>query len=427
MSQFDFGNLSSPLDGADFFDNKLEPWRTALHSTHSGSSRPSYAIGGMMWLDTTTNPWKVKWFTGSADVVMGTINTSLNTFTSANGALANLVATTNPTVSNDGTQGYAIGSKWVNTTTGAEYRATSVATGAAVWVRVFDSAQTLALSQIAAQSNLTVLANIAGSSASPVASTLSAILDAIFSTARGGILFRGASVWSVLAAGTSGNHLATGGTGADPSWVAATAGVTVLRTQFFTASGTYTPNANMMYVRAEVQAAGGAGGGANVANGCGGGGGSGSYSRSVISLATIGASQTVTIGAAGTGGSNAAGSAGGSSSLGALVTTNGGAGGNRAATSAGAGGAGGAVGTGQITIAGSGGGNGATSAGSIGGGGGSSPLGGAGNGSSSSGSTPSTPGGYGGGGAGAWASSAAAVTGGNGAGGAVIAEEFCSI
>lgn len=178
MSQSDFGNLSSPLNGPDFFDNKLEPWRDAVHSNHSGSSRPSYAAAGLAWLDTTTNPWSIKWFTGSADIVMGKLNTSLNIFVPANGTLNNVTATTNPTVSNDGTQGYAIGSIWINTTTGAQYFATGVGTGAAVWVRVFDLGQTLANANLAAMAANTVKANATAGSATPtdVALTASTVL-----------------------------------------------------------------------------------------------------------------------------------------------------------------------------------------------------------------------------------------------------------
>jgi hypothetical protein len=45
----------------------------------------------------------------------------------------NFVATTNPGVGNDNTQGYAAGSTWINTSNGTEWVAISVATGAAVW------------------------------------------------------------------------------------------------------------------------------------------------------------------------------------------------------------------------------------------------------------------------------------------------------
>ena len=49
--------------------------------------------------------------------------------------------------------------------------------------------------------------------------TLSEILDFVGSAAHGDILYRGASSWSRLAAGTAGYFLRTNGTGADPSWV----------------------------------------------------------------------------------------------------------------------------------------------------------------------------------------------------------------
>lgn len=44
--------------------------------------------------------------------------------------------TTDPTVSNDSTQGYGVGSMWVNTTGIRIWRAMSVAVGAAVWILV---------------------------------------------------------------------------------------------------------------------------------------------------------------------------------------------------------------------------------------------------------------------------------------------------
>lgn len=45
----------------------------------------------------------------------------------------NYDATTDPTTGNDETEGYSIGSRWVNTTTDKEYVAVSVATGSASW------------------------------------------------------------------------------------------------------------------------------------------------------------------------------------------------------------------------------------------------------------------------------------------------------
>jgi hypothetical protein len=48
--------------------------------------------------------------------------------------------------------------------------------------------------------------------------TLSELLDFIGSAAQGDILYRGASAWARLAAGTSGQYLQTLGTGANPQW-----------------------------------------------------------------------------------------------------------------------------------------------------------------------------------------------------------------
>lgn len=84
MSQFDFGNLSSPLSGAAFIDGNMEPWRDALHSSHSGTVRPTYAVNGTFWLDTTTTPYIYKMFDGTDDITIGTINATTNEFVPAN-------------------------------------------------------------------------------------------------------------------------------------------------------------------------------------------------------------------------------------------------------------------------------------------------------------------------------------------------------
>lgn len=55
------------------------------------------------------------------------------------GGRSNWTATTDPGLSNDNTQDYATGSRWLNTTTGVEWLAISVGTGAAVWVSLIGS------------------------------------------------------------------------------------------------------------------------------------------------------------------------------------------------------------------------------------------------------------------------------------------------
>ena len=127
--------------------------------------------------------------------------------------------------------------------------------------------------------------------------------------------------------------------------------------QTFSTSGTYTPTAGMVYCVIECWGGGGGGGGAAGATGNyggGGGGGAGSYSRKTVTTATIGGSQTVTIGAAGSAGSagNNNGGSGGQTSVGSICVANGGSGGNGTAGLSGQGGAGGAAGTGDINSVG---------------------------------------------------------------------------
>lgn len=122
--------------------------------------------------------------------------------------------------------------------------------------------------------------------------------------------------------------------------------------QVFTGNGTYTPTSGMLYCIIEA-VGGGGGGGGGAATGVGtfanaGGGGYGEYASGAFSATTIGASQTVTIGAAGAAGAagNNAGGNGGATSVGALISSNGGTGGNGGAASAASQVAGGAGGTG---------------------------------------------------------------------------------
>jgi hypothetical protein len=63
------------------------------------------------------------------------------------------------------------------------------------------------------------LANTSGSSAQPVDTSLSALIDDAIAGTQGDILYRGASTWSALAPGTAGYVLKTGGASANPSWV----------------------------------------------------------------------------------------------------------------------------------------------------------------------------------------------------------------
>ena len=79
MAQHDMNiaNQSFPSFRTDL-NNAL----TALNTMHSGTSRPSGATTGTLWLDTTnsgSNSLEIKFFDGSDDISFATINTSANT------------------------------------------------------------------------------------------------------------------------------------------------------------------------------------------------------------------------------------------------------------------------------------------------------------------------------------------------------------
>jgi hypothetical protein len=240
--------------------------------------------------------------------------------------------------------------------------------------------------------------------------------------------------------------LAAGGTGVAAANMAALrdalSAVGVVRTQQFTSSGTYTPDSKLLF--AIIECVGGGGGGGGIAGAAGftgaaAGGAPGGYSRAIKTAAQIGASQTVTIGAAGAAGPAGAnnGSAGGSTSVGTLCAANGGNGGNFTTSgSVGPPSAGAVSGTGDFAPSG------AAGTGGFGylsatplflnyaAGSGGSTLFGAG-GTSVAGNANSVAGhnagGYGAGGSGAASqNSATNAAGGNGAPGITIITEFCS-
>lgn len=217
-----------------------------------------------------------------------------------------------------------------------------------------------------------------------------------------------------LPVGSAGQVLTSQGPGAFPSWVTPGSGpgITSVNIQTFTSSGTYTPTTNMVYCIVELVGGGGGGGAANNPGfnngGAGGGGGAGGYSRKLFDAATIGASQSVVIGAGGT-----PGAPGNNSTFGSFLTCNGGGagvGGGQASPGA----FGGSASGGDVNVTGTGGGSGfgilgaSNFVGAQSGAGGGGPWGGGAPGCFSAGNS-SNPGynstGYGGGGGGAAGSS----------------------
>jgi hypothetical protein len=95
---------------------------------------------------------------------------------------------------------------------------TNVATGTGLTGGPITNTGTLSLATIA---TLNVLANITGGTAAPIANTLTAVIDAAIGSTQGVILYRGASTWTTLAPGTSGQVLQTQGSSANPQWATA--------------------------------------------------------------------------------------------------------------------------------------------------------------------------------------------------------------
>ena len=80
MSQV--SDVSIANQGFSAFRTELNNILGALNSMHSGTSRPSSAVQGTIWLDTTnsgSNSLEIKFFDGSDDITFATVNTSANT------------------------------------------------------------------------------------------------------------------------------------------------------------------------------------------------------------------------------------------------------------------------------------------------------------------------------------------------------------
>lgn len=59
---------------------------------------------------------------------------------------------------------------------------------------------------------------LASTNSVPAWKTVTGLLDELFSSTQGAVLYRGSSEWASLAAGTSGQYLKTNGSGGNPAW-----------------------------------------------------------------------------------------------------------------------------------------------------------------------------------------------------------------
>lgn len=210
-------NFSTDPSGVELLDDLLDPMHENFLTSHSGTSRPAYAMEGTEWLDKTTTPWVKKCFNGTADIIIGTVDPSTLVFTPS--------AISIPSNAVDNTK---------------------LATMASNTVKVNNTGSTGNASDLSIPSSR-VLARLA--SGNIIAATITQIIDLITGTAaQGDVLFRGASAWSRLAAGTAGQVLTTAGAGADPSW-ANSGGLVLLDTKVASSSASlnFTTGINNTY------------------------------------------------------------------------------------------------------------------------------------------------------------------------------------
>lgn len=78
MSQYDFGTINPATKSGTALASDLNSWRDAMHSTHAGSSAPSYITAGMIWLDTTSADYKLKLYDGAQSIDVAIMDATNN-------------------------------------------------------------------------------------------------------------------------------------------------------------------------------------------------------------------------------------------------------------------------------------------------------------------------------------------------------------
>ena len=103
MTQVSDVTLSN--QGFSAFRTELNNILNSLNSMHSGTSRPSSAVQGTIWLDTSnsgSNSLEIKFFDGSDDISFATVDTSANTINFIDSTVSfDIVSDTTPQLGGD--------------------------------------------------------------------------------------------------------------------------------------------------------------------------------------------------------------------------------------------------------------------------------------------------------------------------------------
>ena len=78
MSQFDFGTINPNTKSGTALATDLNSFRTALHTSHSGSTAPSYITTGMLWVDSTSANLKINMYDGAQSITVAIIDATNN-------------------------------------------------------------------------------------------------------------------------------------------------------------------------------------------------------------------------------------------------------------------------------------------------------------------------------------------------------------
>lgn len=175
----------------------------------------SGTLGGVESLAAVTSNWI------RAISTSGVPSASQPAFTDISGSVA-AAQLPNPTASTlGGIESYvAVAHQWINTisTSGVPSSTQPAFT---------DISGQTTLAQLPSIGSNSILSNITGGTTTPLANSLTAIIDSAIDNTQGDILYRSGTVWTALNPGTSGQVLTTAGASANPSWTTVTGTGTV--------------------------------------------------------------------------------------------------------------------------------------------------------------------------------------------------------